>query len=137
MRLIFGREPAVAVEMLGSVALALLLLVPMDDAVRGTANAAVLALAGFVTALLVSADKALPALTGVIKAAFALVLALGVDLPDATQVGILAVVSAVGAFFVRQQVVAPVPQSATGRAYGQHAAGEWGGGPTPAGDPDL
>lgn len=137
MRTIFGREPAVAVEMLGSVALALLLLIPMEDAVRGTANAVVLALAGFITALLVAADKALPALTGVIKAVFALVLALGMDLPDTTQVGILAVVGALGAFFVRQQVVAPVPQSATGRNYGQHAAGEWGGGPTAAGDPTI
>lgn len=137
MRLIFGREPAVAVEMVGSVLLAALLLIPMDDGVRGAANAVVVAAAGFVTALLVASDRALPALTGVIKAGFALVLALGVDLPDATQVGILAVVSAVAAFFVRQQVVAPVPQEATGRAYGQHAAGEWGGGPTPAGDPDL
>jgi uncharacterized membrane protein len=119
MTRIFGREPAVAVEMLGGVALALLLLIPMSDEIRGVSNALV------------------PALKGVITAVFALVLALGVDLPDATQVGILAVVSAVGAFFVRTQVTAPQAPATGGLSNGRHSGGEYGGGPTPAGNPAL
>lgn len=108
MKLIVGREPAVFWAMVATLLQAFLLLFPLSTDVQGAANAAILAAAGFATAAMVSVDAALPALTGLIKAAFALVLALGMNLPDTTQVGILAVVTALGAFFVRQNVVAPV-----------------------------
>lgn len=108
---ILGREPAVFWGLVATVAQALLLLLDLDPGVQGAANAVLLGIAGFLTAASVSVDAALPALTGLLKAAFALILALGVDLPSTTQVAILAVVTAVGAFFVRQQVVAKVQPS--------------------------
>jgi hypothetical protein len=54
----------------------------------------------------------LPALTGLVQAVFAVFLALGTAVPDTTQTGILALLAAAGAFFVRQNVVAPVPSGA-------------------------
>lgn len=109
MRLIWGREPAVFWAMVATLLQALLLLVPNVNAtVHGAANAAILAAAGFLTAAWVAVDAMLPALTGLIKAIFALVLALGMNIPESTQVGILAVVAAVFAFLERQNVTAKV-----------------------------
>jgi hypothetical protein len=108
MRKIFGREPAVFWALAATLVQALFLLVPWSDEVHGVVNAATLAAAGFLTAAWVSVDAALPALIGLLKAVFAVVLAFGVDFPDTTQVGILAVVTAIGAFFVRQNVEAKV-----------------------------
>lgn len=108
MRLIFGREPAVFWGLVAVLIQSLALLLPISAQVQGAINAGSLALAGFLTAAMVSVDAALPALVGLLKAVFALVLAFGVHLPEPTQVGILAVVTALGAFFVRQQVVAKV-----------------------------
>lgn len=106
---IFGREPAVLWGLVATLAQALLLLLNLDTGVQAAANAVLLAIAGFLTAASVSVDAALPALTGLLKAVFALVIGLGVDLPNTTQVAILAVVTALGAFFVRQNVIAKVP----------------------------
>jgi hypothetical protein len=112
MRLILGREPAVFWAMVATLAQAVLLLIPgVDVEVQGAANAVILAVAGFLTAAWVSVDAALPALTGLIKAVFALILAFGVNLPESTQVGILAVVAGVFAFFERQNVTAKVGPS--------------------------
>lgn len=109
MKLIWGREPAVFWAMAATLIQALLLLAPWDDQLHGVANAVVLAAAGFATAAMVSVDAALPALAGLIKAIFALVLAFGIDVPANLQVGILAIVAAAGAFLVRQNVTAKVP----------------------------
>jgi len=108
MKQIFGREPAVFWALAATLAQALFLLAPWSDEVHGVINAATLAAAGFLTAAWVSVDAALPALVGLLKAVFAVVLAFGVDFPDTTQVGILAIVTAIGAFFVRQNVEAKV-----------------------------
>lgn len=105
---VLGREPAVFWGLVATLAQAVLLLFDLDAQVQGAANAVLLAVAGFLTAAAVSVDAALPALEGLLKAVFALILAMGVALPATTQVAILAVVTAVGAFFVRQQVTAKV-----------------------------
>lgn len=105
---IFGREPAVAFAMLATLLQALVLFFNLSPEMQSLVNAALLAAAGFATAATVSVDQALPALVGVIKAVFAVVLGFGVDVPSTTQVAVLAVVTALGAFFVRQQVTAPV-----------------------------
>jgi hypothetical protein len=109
MKLIWGREPAVFWGLVATLLQAIALLLPLTETAQGALNAATLALAGFLTAAMVSVDAALPALVGLLKAVFALVLAFGVHLPEATQVGILAIVTAFGAFFVRQNVTAKVP----------------------------
>lgn len=108
MKLIWGREPAVFWGLVAVLLQSIALLLPVNADVQGAINAATLALAGFATAAMVSVDAALPALIGLLKAVFALVLAFGVNLPEPTQVGILAIVTAFGAFFVRQNVVSKV-----------------------------
>ena len=109
MNRIFGREPAVFFEMLVAVALGVLLTTPLQEPALGYANAAVVAAGGLLTAAFVKGDQVLPALIGFIKAAFALILGLGVVLPVNLETGILAIVSAIGAAYVRTQVTAPVP----------------------------
>ena len=108
MNRIFGREPAVFWGLVATLIQACALLLPLNTAAQGAVNAATLALAGFLTAAMVSVDAALPALIGLLKAVFALVLAFGMHVPDGTQVGILAIVTAFGAFFIRQNVTAKV-----------------------------
>jgi hypothetical protein len=109
VRTIFGREPAVFFEMLVAVALGVLTVWNPGEAVYAAGSAAAVALGGFLTAATVSAEKALPALIGVVKAVFALVVVLGVDLAPSLETGIIMVVSAVGMAFVRQNVTAPTP----------------------------
>jgi hypothetical protein len=109
MRTIFGREPAVFFEMLVAVALGVLTVWNPGEAVYAAGSAAAVAIGGFLTAATVSKEKALPALIGVVKAVFALVVVLGVDLAPSLETGIIMVVSAIGAAFVRQNVTAPTP----------------------------
>lgn len=108
MKLIWGREPAVFWAMVATALQALSLFLPLTESQQGLVNAVIVAGAGFATAAMVSVDAALPALAGVIKAVFALLLGFGLNVPDTTQVAVMALVTAVGAFFVRQNVVAPV-----------------------------
>lgn len=112
MKLIWGREPAVFWGLVAVLLQSVALLLPFTPEVQGGVNAAALALAGFLTAAMVSVDAALPALVGLLKALFAVLLAFGTNIPEPTQVGILAVVTALGAFFVRQNVVSRVAASA-------------------------
>lgn len=103
---ILGREPAVFFGLLAAVLLALIRFVPFTVEVSGALNATVLAAAGFATAATVSAEKALPALVGLVQAVFAVFLAYGSPVPESTQAGILALIAALGSFFVRQNVYA-------------------------------
>lgn len=105
---IFGREPAVFFSLLASLVLAIVQFVDMPDALQGAVNALVLAGAGFATAATVSAERALPALVGLVQAVFAVFLAYGTPVPESTQTGILALISALASFFVRQNVFPPV-----------------------------
>ena len=104
---IFGREPAVFFALLAGILLAVIKFVPFTTEVSGALNAVVLAGAGFATAATVSAEKALPALVGLVQAVFAVFLAYGSPVPESTQTGLLALIAAVMAFFVRQNVYAP------------------------------
>jgi hypothetical protein len=112
VKLIWGREPAVFWGLVAVLLQSIALLLPFNADTQGAINAATLALAGFLTAAMVSVDAALPALVGLLKAVFAVLLAFGTNVPESTQVGILAVVTALGAFFVRQQVTSKVPAAA-------------------------
>lgn len=105
---ILGREPAVFFALAASVLLVLIKFFPVPAELVGALNAAVLAAAGFATATLVSAEKALPALVGLVQAVFAVFLAYGSPVPESAQTGILALIAAVGAWLVRQNVLAPV-----------------------------
>lgn len=104
---ILGREPAVFFALVAAVLLAVIKFLPFDVQVSGALNAAVLAAAGVATAVTVSVEKVLPALTGLVQAVFAVYLAFGTPVPESTQTGILALLVAVAGFFVRQNVEAP------------------------------
>jgi hypothetical protein len=105
---ILGREPAVFFALVASVLLALIQFTNVPEDIAGALNAAVLAGAGFATAATVSAERVLPTLVGLVQAVFAVFLAYGSPVPENTQTGILALIAAVSAFFVRQNVYAPV-----------------------------
>lgn len=109
MKKIFGREPAVFFALLAGILLALIEFLTVPEDISGALNAAVLAAAGFATAATVSAERALPALVGLVQATFAVFLAYGSPVPESTQTGILALIAAVAAAFVRSGVEAPVP----------------------------
>ena len=109
-RQLWGREPAVFFAMLVVLLQSLTLLFGWPEGVQGTVNAALLALGGLLTAArLGGADGVLPALLGFGKAAFAAVAAFGLHWPPTTQVAVLSIIAAAGAFFVRDRVTAPVP----------------------------
>lgn len=112
----FGREPAVITAAAVTTLQGLSLLLGLQPDAQGYLNAAVLAAGGIATAIgLHSLDGVLPAALGLIKAGFALVLALGMQLPDSYQVAALTVVTALLAMFVRQNVTAAVPPPAAYR----------------------
>lgn len=111
MSMTFGREPAAVVEMVVAVALGVVVILNPSEPVVAAANAAIVALGGLVTAAWVKSDGLLAALTGAIKAVFALLVVLGLNLDPTLETGLIMVVSAVATAFVRQNVVAPVPQT--------------------------
>lgn len=112
MNTVFGREPAVIFGLLATLLNALLPLTPWPTNTQGLVGAAVTALAMLAAAAFISVDAALARLTGAVQAVLAAAVALGWHLPDGTQAAILAVITAVGAFFVRTQVTAQQPPAA-------------------------
>jgi sensor c-di-GMP phosphodiesterase-like protein len=70
--------------------------------------AVITALAGLLTALSVSKEKAAPVVAGLVKALIALALALHFHLSVDVQSGIMVGVEAIVAFWLRTQVTAPV-----------------------------
>lgn len=107
------REPA---QLLALVAAAIQLLsstlIPLSAEQQGVLNALAVAVAGFVTAALVSGEKAAPAFAGVVQAVLACALAFGFALTPELQGSIMAFVTAGVGWFIRTQVVAPVPPAA-------------------------
>jgi nicotinamide riboside transporter PnuC len=110
---IFGREPSM---ILGLVAAAIQLLsaalLPLSVEQQGVLNAVAVAVMGLVTAWAVSAEKAAPAVLGLVQAVLAAALAFGLVLSPDTQSAVMAFVTAAVSLFVRQQVTAPVPADA-------------------------
>lgn len=108
----FKREPA---QILGTVAaviqLASALFLHLSVAEQGTLNAVAVAVLGFVLALSVSAEKAAAVAAGLVQAVIACALAFGFVLSSDLQSSIMVFVSAVSAFWLRTQVVAPVASS--------------------------
>jgi hypothetical protein len=109
---IFGREPAM---ILGAIAAAIQLLsatlLPLSVEQQGVLNAVAVAVIGLVTAAAVSAEKAAPAVLGLVQAVLACALAFGLQMSPETQGAAMAFVTAMVSLFVRTQVVAPVPAS--------------------------
>lgn len=103
-----GRDPAAVVETAVAVALGLIMAFALPLDLSNAWSAAVVGVGGLVTAAWVAREKLLPALTGAIKAVFALVVTLGMDLNPSIETGLILAASALVTFFVRTQVVAPI-----------------------------
>lgn len=79
-----------------------------DPATQGVVNAAAVAIAGAITAVMVRSDNQLPALTGAAQALIALVVAFGADWSSEQQAALMVPVGLVAAYLVRDRVTAPV-----------------------------
>lgn len=112
---VLGRDPVFVVEVTAAALLALSLFLNFSTDVQALVNAAVMAVAGVVSAWAVAAEKAVPLLMGAGRAVLALIAGLGVDIPANVQAGVFAVISVVTMVIVRDRVVAPVPLAANGR----------------------
>lgn len=107
---IFGREPSLILGLFAAaVQLLAATLLPLTIEQQGVLNAVAVTVLGFMTAAAVSAERAAPAVLGVVQAVLACALAFGVALEPSAQAAIMAFVSAAVAAYVRTQVVAPVP----------------------------
>lgn len=109
MKNMYLRDPSMIVAILTSlVQVALVFNLGLNDETSGALVALIVAVGGIVTALSLSKDKLLAAITGAAQAFFALLLAFGVAL-DAEQVSaLMAVVTLVAGAFLRTQVEAKV-----------------------------
>lgn len=104
-----GREPAFLVQTVIATVLALTLFLDLSPQVQSLVTAVVVAIGGVVTAWMVAAERALPLLEGLARAVLALIAGLGWEVPAYIQAGVFALLSVQVAFWMRGQVVAPVP----------------------------
>jgi len=106
----FLREPALWVGFLAAVIQWVPpMIVHLAPGTAAIINAAIVAVAGAVTAALVHSDKLAPAILGAIQAILALGLGLGLHIPQDVQAEIMAAATALVAAFVRTQVTALPP----------------------------
>lgn len=109
---LFGREPAQWLQLASGVLVFLTPILGLSGEQNGAIIALITAAFGFATAAAVSAEKAAPAVAGLLKALIALALAFRFDISPEMQAGALVLVEAVVAWYLRTQVVAPTPASA-------------------------
>lgn len=107
------REPALWV---GLIAVVVQWVPPMvatlTPGLASVINAAIVAVAGAITAALVHSDKLAPAILGALSAILALGLGLGLHIPATVQAEIMAAATTLVAAFVRTQVTAMAPSQA-------------------------
>src|ERR1043165_7340535 len=106
-KLFLGREPAQWLQLASGLLIFLTPMLHRSVEFNGAILAVLTALFGFLTALAVSAEKAAPAVAGLIKALIALALALRFHISPEIQAGTMVLVEAVVAWYLRTQVVAP------------------------------
>lgn len=105
----FSREPALVLAAFAALVQFLsIFFFNLTDAQQGLVNGVAVAVAGFIAAWKVSADKALPAIAGIVQALLSLAVGFGAHIGADQQVVVMTFVSALVALFVRQNVVAPV-----------------------------
>lgn len=106
---IFGREPAQWLQLASGLLVMLTPFIPsLTDDLKVAIMAVLTALFGFLTAAVVSAEKAAPFVAGLVKAMLVLGMALGLKLNVETIGGVMTFVEAAVAWYLRTQVVAPV-----------------------------
>lgn len=111
-RLFLGREPAQWLQLAAGLIIFLSPVLHLTTEQQGALNAVVAAAFGVATGLAVSGEKAAPMVAGLLKALIALALAFRFDISPEMQVGLMVLVEAGVAWYLRTQVVAPVPASA-------------------------
>lgn len=110
---ILGREPAQWLGLLSAgVALFAALVLPLSIEQQGAIMAVATAVFGVVGAFAVSGEKAAPLVAGLVQSVLALALAFGLQLAPEVQGSIMAFVAAGVGWYLRTQVVAPVPAAA-------------------------
>lgn len=105
---LFGREPAQWLALASGLLIFLTPLLHLSVDLTGAILAVLTAAFGFLTALAVSKDKAAPLVAGIIKALLALALALHFHFSIDVQSGVMVLVEAGVAWYLRTQVTAPV-----------------------------
>lgn len=105
----FGREPAQWLQLASGVLILLSPVFALSIEVQGALNGFLTALFGFLTAVFIAREKAAPLVAGFIKASIAVALAFRLNLDPETQVALMVGVEAIVAFYLRTQVVAPIP----------------------------
>lgn len=109
---IFGREPAQWLQLVSGLIIFLSPVLNLDGEQQGALNATAAAVFGIATGLAVSGEKAAPMVAGLLKALIALALAFRFDISPEMQVGAMVLVEAAVGWYLRTQVVAPVPAAA-------------------------
>jgi len=104
------REPALLlISLLAPTVQALAAFVFAADATtQGVVNAAAVAVAGAITAVMVRAENMVPAITGAAQALIALVVAFGADWDASQQAALMVPIGIIAGYVVRERVVAPV-----------------------------
>lgn len=100
------QEPVMVVGFVVTVLMALSLVLNLSTDVQSYLDAALLAVGGVVTALMLDWRKALPLLAGLFKAVLALLAGLAVDVPANWQAMVFALISAASAYVLQSQVTA-------------------------------
>lgn len=113
---LLGREPAQWIQLASGVLVFLTPILGLTGDQNGAVLAVITAAFGVATGLAVSAEKAAPMVAGLLKAMIALALAWRLDLSPEMQAGLLVMVEAGVAWYLRTQVVAPVSAAAVDRA---------------------
>jgi hypothetical protein len=116
-----GREPVKIGALIAAVlglASGLGLGVSVDQ--QGLINGAVVLIIGFINTWVVTEEKALPLISGVVQASLSVALSFGLLLSPQVQASIMAFVVALVAMWQRTQVTAPVPAEMVSRR-GSHA----------------
>lgn len=106
-KLFLGREPAQWLQLASGVLIFLTPLLGLSAEFNGAVLAVLTAAFGFATAFAVSAERAAPAVAGLLKALIALALALRFNISPELQSGLMVLVEAGVAWYLRTQVVAP------------------------------
>lgn len=111
--MIFGREPAAIAALVKAViTMAALTLLPLTSEQQMALNALAAAILGFTVAWQVAAEKALPAIIGLVEAGIYVAANFGLHLSQDKQAALLAVVGAIVALITRDRVVAAVGPAA-------------------------
>lgn len=107
--LIFGREPVKVLAFLSAgITLLSVLVTHWSDEQQAAVNGVIAVVIGLVGAWMVSAEKALPFITGLVQAVLTCALAFGAHIDANTNATIMSFVAALMGMWLRTQVLAPV-----------------------------